>query len=166
MSTTPVTIPPLREDFAVKRYSGRYYVEDAVRRLRVPIDPLTLQVMEILAEGPAIPEPLVEALEVPADEVYQRVALLAEHLLLDTRRAEAQRQIHLDAASEPLWPTDTLPDAPLRYPAELQHGCVACGACCHGTDVGPLSQLALHMWLLLPPLLMLMTRQGRRLCLQ
>lgn len=29
----------------------------------------------------------------------------------------------------------------------------------------PLSQLALHMWLLLP-LLMLMTRQGRRLCLQ
>ncbi|MGL6550554.1 multidrug effflux MFS transporter [Aeromonas hydrophila] len=30
----------------------------------------------------------------------------------------------------------------------------------------PLSQLALHMWLLLPPLLMLMTRQGRRLCLQ
>lgn len=30
----------------------------------------------------------------------------------------------------------------------------------------PLSQLALHMWLLLPPLLLLMTRQGRRLCLQ
>lgn len=30
----------------------------------------------------------------------------------------------------------------------------------------PLGQLALHMWLLLPPLLMLMTRQGRRLCLQ
>lgn len=30
----------------------------------------------------------------------------------------------------------------------------------------PLSQLALHMWLLLPPLVMLMTRQGRRLCLQ
>ncbi|MFQ2315250.1 multidrug effflux MFS transporter [Aeromonas dhakensis] len=30
----------------------------------------------------------------------------------------------------------------------------------------PLSQLALHMWLLLPPLLVLMTRQGRRLCLQ
>lgn len=30
----------------------------------------------------------------------------------------------------------------------------------------PLSQLALHMWLLLPPLLMLMTRQGRSLCLQ
>lgn len=30
----------------------------------------------------------------------------------------------------------------------------------------PLNQLALHMWLLLPPLLLLMTRQGRRLCLQ
>ncbi|WP_323939098.1 multidrug effflux MFS transporter [Aeromonas hydrophila] len=30
----------------------------------------------------------------------------------------------------------------------------------------PLSQLALHMWLLLPPLVVLMTRQGRRLCLQ
>lgn len=30
----------------------------------------------------------------------------------------------------------------------------------------PLSQLALHMWLLLPPLVMLMTRHGRRLCLQ
>ncbi|CAJ1906350.1 Multidrug resistance protein MdtL [Aeromonas dhakensis] len=30
----------------------------------------------------------------------------------------------------------------------------------------PLNQLALHMWLLLPPLLVLMTRQGRRLCLQ
>ncbi|MFM4769765.1 multidrug effflux MFS transporter [Aeromonas veronii] len=30
----------------------------------------------------------------------------------------------------------------------------------------PLSQLALHMWLLLPPLVMLMTRRGRRLCLQ
>jgi DHA1 family bicyclomycin/chloramphenicol resistance-like MFS transporter len=30
----------------------------------------------------------------------------------------------------------------------------------------PLSQLALHMWLLLPPLVMLMTRRGRSLCLQ
>ncbi|WP_169047453.1 multidrug effflux MFS transporter [Aeromonas salmonicida] len=30
----------------------------------------------------------------------------------------------------------------------------------------PLNQLALHMWLLLPPLLLLLTRQGRRLCLQ
>ncbi|PJC94039.1 Bcr/CflA family drug resistance efflux transporter [Aeromonas lusitana] len=30
----------------------------------------------------------------------------------------------------------------------------------------PLSQLALHMWLLLPPLLLLLTRHGRRLCLQ
>ncbi|MED7773887.1 multidrug effflux MFS transporter [Aeromonas dhakensis] len=30
----------------------------------------------------------------------------------------------------------------------------------------PLNQLALHMWLLLPPLLVLLTRQGRRLCLQ
>lgn len=30
----------------------------------------------------------------------------------------------------------------------------------------PLNQLALHMWLLLPPLVVLMTRQGRRLCLQ
>ncbi|MGL4249989.1 MAG: multidrug effflux MFS transporter [Aeromonas sp.] len=30
----------------------------------------------------------------------------------------------------------------------------------------PLSQLALHMWLLLPPLVVLMTRRGRRLCLQ
>ncbi len=30
----------------------------------------------------------------------------------------------------------------------------------------PLNQLALHMWLLLPSLLLLLTRQGRRLCLQ
>ncbi|MGY3945138.1 multidrug effflux MFS transporter [Aeromonas tecta] len=30
----------------------------------------------------------------------------------------------------------------------------------------PLSQLALHMWLLLPPLLLLLTRRGRSLCLQ
>ena len=30
----------------------------------------------------------------------------------------------------------------------------------------PLNQLALHMWLLLPPLVVLMTHQGRRLCLQ
>jgi DHA1 family bicyclomycin/chloramphenicol resistance-like MFS transporter len=30
----------------------------------------------------------------------------------------------------------------------------------------PLNQLALHMWLLLPPLLLLLTRPGRRLCLQ
>ncbi|MCW0507438.1 multidrug effflux MFS transporter [Aeromonas piscicola] len=30
----------------------------------------------------------------------------------------------------------------------------------------PLNQLALHMWLLLPPLLLLLTRQGRCLCLQ
>jgi MFS transporter, DHA1 family, multidrug resistance protein len=28
----------------------------------------------------------------------------------------------------------------------------------------PLNQLALHMWLLLPPLLMLLTRRGRSLC--
>lgn len=30
----------------------------------------------------------------------------------------------------------------------------------------PLNQLALHMWLLLPPLLLLLTKRGRRLCLQ
>lgn len=36
-----------------------------------------------------------------------------------------------------------------------------------GALVGdPLNQLALHMWLLLPPLLLLLTRHGRRLCLQ
>ncbi|PIE20023.1 MAG: hypothetical protein CSA66_01760 [Proteobacteria bacterium] len=136
MTIPQVQIPPLREDIAVKRYGGKYCVEDRVRMVRVPIDGLTLKVMEVLAEGPAFPEPLVEALEAPRAEVFKRVALLDGQHLLQSPRAAEQLAIH--AAAAPLWPADQLSEAPLRYPAELRHGCVACGACCHGTDVGPL----------------------------
>ena len=134
-----VTIPPLRDDFRVKRAgSERFAVEDAALRVRVPVDPLGLAVLQELADGSRGPGALCKAVSAPRIEVFERVALLNRHLLLDTPRANAQVELHAAAASEALWPRADSDAAPLATPPDLVHGCVACGACCTGTDVGPI----------------------------
>lgn len=138
MRTPQVTVPALRADIAAKRFGGRLVIEDPLRRVRVPIDELTFKVIDELAGGPARPEALCKATRSSRYEVWRRVRLLNEHLALDTPRAREQGAIHRHAAAA----SEALPDpatAPLRFPGDLRHGCVACGACCHGTDVGPLT---------------------------
>ncbi|MCA9514855.1 MAG: YkgJ family cysteine cluster protein [Myxococcales bacterium] len=138
MRTPATVVPAFRDDLAVKKYGDKLVVEDALRRVRVPIDALTLQVVQALADGPQPPDMLAQALSAPRAELWRRVSLLNAHGLLETPRAAAQCALHADAAAREPWPKDALGDAPLRFPGGLQHGCVACGACCHGTDVGPL----------------------------
>lgn len=132
---SPPPVPPLREDIKARKLGGRIVIEDAARRVRVPIDPLGLAVMEVLSEGPAYPDDLAEAIEAPRVELQRRVALLNRHNLLETPRAADQLRVHAEAAAPDGTP---LEGAPLRFQARLAHGCVACGGCCHGTDVGPL----------------------------
>lgn len=138
MRTPATVVPAFRDDLAVKRYGDKIVVEDALRRLRVPIDGLTLSVIQALADGPQAPETLTQALSAPRTELWRRVALLNAHGLLETPRAAAQCALHAHAEEAAPWPKDQLGEAPLHFPGGLQHGCVACGACCHGTDVGPL----------------------------
>ncbi|TNF37171.1 MAG: YkgJ family cysteine cluster protein, partial [Deltaproteobacteria bacterium] len=136
MRTPSTTVPPLREDVTAKKFGGRLVVEDPVRRVRVPVDALTIAVMQELADGPSVPSALVEAIGAPRVELWRRVSLLNAHQLLETPRALAQCQLHRDAAAAP--PPVDAATAPLTWPAGLRHGCVASGGCCHGTDVGPL----------------------------
>jgi len=109
-----------------------------VRRVRVPIDPLALRVMEVLSEGPCLPDELAATLEVPRIELYKRVELLNRELMLETPRAADQLRVHAEAQREEAAPRPITVDTPLRFQATLAHACVACGGCCHGTDVGPL----------------------------
>jgi len=139
---SPPPVPPLRPDVRPKQIQTaqgpRLVVDDPAQRVRVPIDELTLEVMECLAEGPMEQDDLAAELGAPRLELQRRVRLLARQLLLETPRAQAMLELaraHVDDA-----PTGPVPaDVPLTFSAGLRHGCVACGACCHGTDVGPLT---------------------------
>lgn len=154
---SPPPVPPLREDVGVKRLQSpsgpRFVVEDPVRRIRLPIDALTLALVEELASDAAMTQDqLAEAIGAPRVELQRRVRWLARQSLLETPRAADQLRVHLAGVEEPgdAAGDDTLVTATadaaafdpatvtLRYPEGLRHGCVACGACCHGTDVGPL----------------------------
>lgn len=134
MRTPQTTVPPLREDVTAKKFGGRLVVEDAVRRVRVPVDALTISVMQALADGPLTPDALVREVGASRFEVWQRVRMLNAHQLLETARSQAQRRIHQTPSAPPVDPAT----AALSYPTGLRHGCVASGGCCHGTDVGPL----------------------------
>lgn len=135
---SPPPVPPLREDIKARKLGGRIVIEDAARRVRVPIDELGLAVMEVLSDGPAYPDDLAEAIEAPRVELQRRVALLNRHNLLETPRAADQLRVHVEAAATSEAAVRSIEAAPLRFQARLSHGCVACGGCCHGTDVGPL----------------------------
>lgn len=135
---SPPPVPPLRDDLRVKKLGGRIVVEDAVRRVRVPIDPVALKVMEILSEGPCLPDELAEAVQVPRIELFKRVDLLNRELMLETPRAADQLKVHAESQREDAASSPVAADAPLRFQGTLAHACVACGGCCHGTDVGPL----------------------------
>jgi len=133
---SPPPVPPLRDDLRARKLGGRIVVEDPARRVRVPIDELGLAVMEVLSEGPIDPDDLAAAIEAPRIELQRRVALLSRQSFLQTPRAAEQLRVHENAALEVEAPaTEALP---LNFQATLAHGCVACGGCCHGTDVGPL----------------------------
>lgn len=133
---SPPPVPPLREDVRARKLGGKIVIEDASRRVRLPIDELGLAVIQVLADGPALPDELAEATQAPRIELQRRVALLNRHNLLETPRAADQVRVHAEAAELSAAPRVDAP--PLRFQATLAHGCVACGGCCHGTDVGPL----------------------------
>lgn len=133
----PPMVPPLREGLLMaETKGGSSLVEDPVQRLRLPVDRLTMRIMDVLTEGPLDPDGLVTRLGASRVEVRRRVALLNRYALLSTPRGARQEALHGQAHA--LWSSDALQEAPLRYPEGLAHGCVACGACCTGTDVGPL----------------------------
>jgi len=136
---SPPPVPPLRPDIRPKKLTTtagpRLVAEDPVQRVRVPIDELTLEIMECLADGPMTQDDLAAELGAPRVELQRRVRLLNRQLLLETPRAATMITL---AESAPAHETSPPQGLPLRYPRELRHGCVACGACCHGTDVGPL----------------------------
>ncbi len=135
---SPPPVPPLRDDLRARKLGGRIVVEDPARRVRVPIDELGLAVMEVLSEGPIDPDDLAAAIEAPRIELQRRVALLCRQNLLQTPRAAEQLRVH-DAAANEIEIELASPEVqPLHFQATLSHGCVACGGCCHGTDVGPL----------------------------
>jgi len=134
---SPPPVPPLRDDLRAKKLGGRIVIEDPARRVRVPIDELGLAVMEVLSEGPIDPDDLAEAIEAPRIELQRRVALLARQSFLQTARAAEQLRVHEDSAANDVELTVGETTA-LRFQPTLSHGCVACGGCCHGTDVGPL----------------------------
>lgn len=136
-----VTVPGLRDDFRVRRTrGGDAVVEDTLRHVRVPVDELGLSVLGALAGGPATPGALCKEVGAPRAAVFERVALLNRHLLLDTPRARDQVALSGEADAQTLWPLERAADAPLTFPPDLAHGCVACGACCTGTDIGPIPE--------------------------
>ncbi|MFO0745676.1 MAG: YkgJ family cysteine cluster protein [Myxococcota bacterium] len=136
-------MPPLRDDLKPRKIqtsSGpRMVVDDLARKVRVPIDELTLQIMECLAEGPMSQDDLASELGAPRIELQRRVRVLARQLLLQTPRAAAMVALATtETARPPLVPEVDAATVALGFSPDLRHGCVACGACCHGTDVGPL----------------------------
>ena len=140
-STPPTRVPGLRDAVRARRYSGRVFAEDPLRRVRVPVDELGLAVLQALGDGPRVVSELVHELGrepgATADTIRGRVALFELHALLETDHALEQEAI---AASAPaLLAREGLAEAPLRAPGALVHGCVACGSCCMGTDIGPLT---------------------------
>lgn len=138
MSKVPADlIPPLRADIVVKRMGKQLVAEDAARRVRIPLDSLALEVMQALSDGPQRVADLRSAVSGDAADIWRRVTFLTRHALLETPRAATLLKMHHEAA--PSWQGESLADAPLLFPAGLAHGCVACGACCHGTHVGPLT---------------------------
>ncbi|MCC6620870.1 MAG: YkgJ family cysteine cluster protein [Deltaproteobacteria bacterium] len=139
---SPPPVPPLRPDVRPRKIQTaagpRLVVDDPAQKIRVPIDELTLEVMECLAEGAMEQDDLAAELGAPRVELQRRVRILARSLLLETPRAAAMLELARAADHDPS-PAIAPEAAPLRFAADLRHGCVACGACCHGTDVGPLS---------------------------
>jgi lysine-N-methylase len=141
--TTPAfpPVPPIRDDLGAKRLGGRIVVEDPVRRVRIPVDALAVEVMRALSDGPVSQGALVSAVRAPAEEVWRRVHFFARHGLLETPRAAAQRALRAAAGEggAPVAPpASALAAAPLGLHPALAHGCVGCGGCCQGTDIGPL----------------------------
>ncbi len=137
------TVPTLRESIRAKRSGQRVFLEDPERRVRVPIDTLTLKIVQELANAPQTPGALCKAVGAPRVEVHRRVVLLNRHALLTTPRSSSQVEVCTSAAALPKASAAELAATTLNAPAELQHGCVACGACCHGSDIGPLSETEL-----------------------
>ncbi len=135
--TTPAfpPVPPLRGDLAAKRVGGRIVVEDPVRRVRIPVDALAVELMQALSDGPCAQRALIASVRAPAEEVWRRVRFLARHSLLETPRADAQLALQRTASSSAPAAVEA---ASLGFHPALAHGCVGCGGCCQGTDIGPL----------------------------
>lgn len=128
------TVPALREGLEVVELRGRSYLEDPIRRVRVPLDDLSLRICEALRGGPLTPAELTSRVGAGRLESYERVALLNRHVMLRTPRAAQSLKLH-GMKDQRLAPAD----GSLVHRADLRHSCTGCGACCTGTDLGPLS---------------------------
>jgi Fe-S-cluster containining protein len=130
-------VPALRAEVQAKRYGKRLVLEDHERLVRVPVDELGVRIASALAEAPRAPDGLVAMLKAPRAAVFERVVLMNRQLLLDTPRARGSLELRR-AAAPPPGPAAPAAEVPLQYPEGLAHGCIACGSCCSGTDLGPL----------------------------
>lgn len=128
------TIPGLREGLEIVEVQGKSYLEDAVRRVRVPLDDLSVRICEALSGGPMTPAELTARVGAGRLEGYERVSLLNRHVMLRTPRAAQSLKAHVEAEDRP-----PPADGSLVHRADLRHSCTGCGACCTGTDLGPLS---------------------------
>jgi len=128
------TIPPLREGLEVVELQGRSFLEDPIRRVRVPLDELGLNICDALQREALTPAELTARVGAGRLDSYERVALLNRHLMLRTTRASDVLALHhSDESPLPAF------DGTLTHSAGLRHSCTGCGACCTGTDLGPLS---------------------------
>jgi len=128
------TVPGLREGLEIVEVKGRSYLEDPIRRVRVPLDELGARICEALRGGPLTPAELTSRVGAGRLESYERIALLNRHVMLRTPRAAQSVMLH-ETTEQRLPPAD----GTLVHRANLRHSCTGCGACCTGTDLGPLS---------------------------
>ena len=128
------TIPALRDDLEIVELRGQRYLEDGLRRVRVPVDDLCLKICEALADGPLTPAELTSRVSAGRLDCYERVVLLNRHVMLASTRAQESVALHREGE-----PGASNLDGSLSHSAALRHSCTGCGACCTGTDLGPLS---------------------------
>lgn len=149
-SSERVTIPALRDEIHARRYGDKIFVEDTARMVRMQADALTIGILQELAEGPRTPRALIEALEAPAIEVFERVAKLNRHVMLASKRGLAMAALaKAERGSAP--PREALAEAEVFLPPDLTHTCQGTGSCCTSNDLGPLKDDDIERVASIPP---------------
>ena len=151
-------VAPALADLAIERDPAAermpWVVTDAAGRQRLRLDAVGAAVLVSLERplGPTELHAEVEArlrAEVPPRLIARQVQHLSRSYLLAGGRSAAWRGLVADEGAS----VDATPRAEreLVFLDGLQHECQACGACCLGTDVGPLPEelvrrLEAHDW--------------------
>ncbi|NUN14417.1 MAG: YkgJ family cysteine cluster protein [Myxococcales bacterium] len=140
-----LTIPEARSDLKLERIenSKGYRVIDTRGAQRVGLDVLSAAILAEL-DRPITHVKLVNALKqrlganVRAEHVFRRLHWINQQsLLVGPRSAHYLRRVEA-AKFRPKVPENN-EHLPFEFVSELRHECQACGGCCSGTDVGPLS---------------------------